>query len=341
MQAAAIPLSTPAASPAVIPLLVQQHADEAAIATLRRAALWQAEGATMADLRALDLQLEAHLHGLRHAGATGWHMALAQAEEAPEALTALAFLACAEDLQPRLAALAARIAPEGAEAVAAGFCWHGPGYAAGLLPWLSGAGPVWGAVWAPVTTALRQMLGHRAPPPDPALAVALARPMADWATAPADPAAGWAGASWAGAAAQVPALAALLDDPAQAQTATEALRRILGQPPEALLPLPDRAPLPDPYGAPPPPAPAPLSHRLAAWWQAHPGWPPDARLVLGGPATPARLRRKAATGFLRDYPWLCAVLRHDHGATDLAPPSAPYPLISKGFSPPAQQGDPS
>ena len=332
MQAAAIPL----AAPAVIPLLVQQHADEAAIATLRRAALWQAEEATMADLRALDLQLEAHLHGLRHAGATGWHMALALAQdmETPESLTALAFLACAEDLQPRLAALAALIRPDSAEAVAAGFCWHGPGYAAGLLPWLSGAGPV----WVPVIASLRQMLGHRPPPPDPAqdpaLAAALARPMADWATAPADPAAGWAGA-----AAQVPALAALLEDPAQAAAATEALRRILGQSPEALLPLPDRAPLPDPYGAPPPPAPAPLSHRLAAWWQAQPGWPPDSRLVLGGPASPARLRRKAASGFLRDYPWLCALARHDHGITDMAPPSAPYPLISKGFSPPTTQGD--
>lgn len=330
MQAAAISIASPAASPAVIPLLVQQHADEAAIATLRRAALWQAEGATMADLRALDLQLEAHLHGLRHAGATGWRMAQAQAEEAPEALTALAFLACAEDLQPRLAALAALIRTDGAEAVAAGFCWHGPGYAAGLLPWLSGAGPVWG----PVIAALRQMLGHHAPPQDRGLAAALARPMADWAAAPADPAAGWAGA-----AAQVPALATLLDDPAQAPTAAEALRRILGQPPEALLPLPDRAPLPDPYGTPPPPPPAALSHRLATWWQAQPGWPPDARLVLGGPASPARLRRKAASGFLRDYPWLCALARHDHGITDMAPPSAPYPLISKVFSPPTTQGD--
>lgn len=335
MQAAAIPL----AAPAVIPLLVQQHADEAAIATLRRAALWQAEEATMADLRALDLQLEAHLHGLRHAGATGWHMALALAQdmETPESLTALAFLACAKDLQPRLAALAALMPPEGAEAVAAGFCWHGPGYAAGLLPWLSGAG----AVWVPVIASLGQMLGHRPPPPDPAqdpaLAGALARPMADWATAPADPAAGWAGA-----AAQVPALAALLEDPAQSPAATEALRRILGQPPETLLPLPDRAPLPDPYGTPPPPTPATLSHRLAAWWQAQPGWPPEARLVLGGPASPARLRRKAASGLLRDYPWLCALARHDHGITDLAPPAAPYPLLAKGFFPtiPVTQGDP-
>lgn len=339
MQAAAISLR--AQAPAVIPLLVQQHADEAAIATLRRAALWQAEEATMADLRALDLQLEAHLHGLRHAGATGWHMALALAQdmESPESLTALAFLACAEDLQPRLAALAALMPPEGAVAVAAGFCWHGPGYAAGLLPWLSGAG----ASWAPVTAALRQMLGQQAPVTDPALAAALARPMADWATSSADPAAGWAGA-----AAQVPKLAALLEDPAQAPAATEALRRILGQTPEALLPLPDRAPLPDPYGAAPPPAPAPLPQRLAAWWQAQPGWPPEARLLLGGPASPARLRRKAASGLLRDYPWLCALARHDHGITDLAPPAAPYPLLAKGFSPtipvtppPVTQGDPS
>ncbi|HRK42616.1 MAG TPA: hypothetical protein PLH11_06225, partial [Gemmobacter sp.] len=96
------------------------------------------------------------------------------------------------------------------------------------------------------------------------------------------------------------------------------------------------------YGAAPPPPAARLSQRLAAWWQAHPGWPPEARLILGGPATPARLRRKAASGLLRDYPWLCMLAHHDHGITGLAPQSAPYPLMLKSFSSSSEtQGDPS
>ena len=321
------------AAPPVIPLMLHQHADEAAIATLRRAALWQAEGAGMADLRALDLQLEAHLHGLRHAGAAGWQVALALAQDAPEAesLTALAYLACAEDVAARLNALAARRQDDddSAEAMAAGFCWHGPTYAAGLLPWLHGPG------WAPVTKALRQMLGQDVRSPNPALTAALARPMAAWSGMAADPAAGWAGAS-----AQVPALAALLDDPAQTEAATTALRRILGQPPEALRPLPNAAPLPDPFGAPPPAPPGPLSAWLQAWWQAQPRWPMDARLILGGPATATRLRRKAATGLLSDYAWLRALAQHDHGLTDLAPPSAPYPLLAAGFLALQPKGDP-
>ncbi|MEM9319511.1 MAG: TIGR02270 family protein [Pseudomonadota bacterium] len=79
-----------------IQLMLDQHAEDAAILWIQRDLAVEAPQFNRAFLWRLDERLEAHLDGLRVAGRAGWETALAQFEAAPEpgevfTLTALAF----------------------------------------------------------------------------------------------------------------------------------------------------------------------------------------------------------------------------------------------------------
>ncbi|WP_031432426.1 TIGR02270 family protein [Methylomarinum vadi] len=80
--------------PAVIPHIIDQHAEEAAFLWLLRNAAVHAPHYDVADLAKLDDRVEAHLDGLRIAADYGWQVVSdnLQAEEAGEVFTA-AFLA--------------------------------------------------------------------------------------------------------------------------------------------------------------------------------------------------------------------------------------------------------
>ena len=58
----------------VIPIVIQQHAEEAAILWLRRDHAVGEPHYSLADLAKLDDQLEAHIDGLRIAGDDGWEI---------------------------------------------------------------------------------------------------------------------------------------------------------------------------------------------------------------------------------------------------------------------------
>src|SRR6187200_2798258 len=83
------------ANPAVISLVIEQHAEEAAVLwLLRDAAVW-APHYNLSELAHLDGRVEAHIDGLRIAGEAGWEIckeALGH-EEAGEVFAA-AILAC-------------------------------------------------------------------------------------------------------------------------------------------------------------------------------------------------------------------------------------------------------
>jgi len=73
--------------------VIEQHAEEAGFLwTLRHQAV-HAPHYDLADIAELDEAVEAHLDGLRIAGQTGWDIAIAQAQDAPENIFPLAILA--------------------------------------------------------------------------------------------------------------------------------------------------------------------------------------------------------------------------------------------------------
>ena len=61
-------------NPAIIPVVIEQHAEEAAFLWLLRDAAMQAPHYTLADLAHLDDRVEAHIDGLRIAGEAGWEI---------------------------------------------------------------------------------------------------------------------------------------------------------------------------------------------------------------------------------------------------------------------------
>ena len=66
------------ALPRKLEIVVQQHAEEAAFLWLTRANAVDAPHYSLADLAKLDGRVEAHLDGLRVAGAAGWELAVEQ-----------------------------------------------------------------------------------------------------------------------------------------------------------------------------------------------------------------------------------------------------------------------
>jgi uncharacterized protein (TIGR02270 family) len=108
--------------------ILREHADEAAtLWSLRQVTAGRAH-MHLSDLREQDERIEAHLDGLRLAGADGWQVATAAAAEAPGAgaVFVLAALACeVENPDVRRAAVAEALLadPGSVDGAVAGFTW--------------------------------------------------------------------------------------------------------------------------------------------------------------------------------------------------------------------------
>jgi uncharacterized protein (TIGR02270 family) len=111
----------------IIPQIVGQHAEEAAFLWLLRAAAVDAPHYDLKDLARLDGRVEAHLDGLRVAGAPGWEIALAamaRHRESGEAFAAGALALESQDeakIAPVIAAVEA--APEAARGLISALGW--------------------------------------------------------------------------------------------------------------------------------------------------------------------------------------------------------------------------
>ncbi|MGI9500765.1 MAG: TIGR02270 family protein, partial [Geminicoccaceae bacterium] len=69
---------------AIIPHIVEQHAEEAAFLWLLRATAVKAPHYDLKDLARLDERVEAHIDGLRVAGEPGWTIALSELDRHQE-----------------------------------------------------------------------------------------------------------------------------------------------------------------------------------------------------------------------------------------------------------------
>lgn len=118
--------------------VVEQHAEEAAFLWLTRANAVGAPHYSLADLAKLDDRVEAHLDGLRVAGATGWELALQQLEH-PEAgeFFAATVLAVESRERARLERVFDRIADsDPARGAASALGWIPWGLAEPVVRWL-------------------------------------------------------------------------------------------------------------------------------------------------------------------------------------------------------------
>jgi uncharacterized protein (TIGR02270 family) len=110
----------------VIPLVLTQHAEEAAFLWLLRDAAVSAPHYKLKDLAKLDNRVEAHLDGLRVAGDAGWGFAQGQLEDHPEPgeAFAAAVLAFESGNQARIACVVrTAAAPALARAVTSALGW--------------------------------------------------------------------------------------------------------------------------------------------------------------------------------------------------------------------------
>lgn len=112
--------------PAVIPLIIEQHAEEAAFLWLLRSYAVQAPHYRLKDLAKLDDRVEAHLDGLRIAGPDGWNLC-EQALNIGEAgeVFAAAMLALESKNLDRLTKVIdiAMVSPEASKGLISAFGW--------------------------------------------------------------------------------------------------------------------------------------------------------------------------------------------------------------------------
>jgi len=122
-----------------IPLIVEVHAEDAAILWLQRDRAVDAPNFSRRFLSRLDERLEAHLDGLRVAGKAGWDIAKAAFEAAPEPGEAFmcAVLAFEGRDPAAIATVLEAVAADGSgrlrRAVASGLGWIEPGRLRGLV----------------------------------------------------------------------------------------------------------------------------------------------------------------------------------------------------------------
>jgi uncharacterized protein (TIGR02270 family) len=132
--------------PRIVPVVVQQHVEDAAVLHNTRSALSEAPHVKLHHLRRFDDRLAAHLDGLAVAGEDGWPMCEA-ALEAPEsgAMFTAAVRALEDkrsDRLDRLFALAATT-PEGQSGLRAAFGWVEPHQLQGVVaPLLASTDPL-------------------------------------------------------------------------------------------------------------------------------------------------------------------------------------------------------